>query len=140
MVNFTEAQILAWLTPLVWPFIRALALFSAMPILGTRAVPNRVRIGLAALIVLAAHPSLPAMPDVALDSALAVLLVIQQVLIGLTIGFAVRVAFTAVEFAGELVGLQMGLNFAAFFDPISASTATTTSTGAETINNPVSAC
>ena len=126
MVNFSEAQILGWLTPLVWPFIRALALFSAMPILGTRAVPNRVRIGLAALIVLAAQPSLPVMPEVALDSALAVMLVIQQVLIGLTIGFAVRVAFTAVEFAGELVGLQMGLNFAAFFDPISASTATTT--------------
>ena len=59
-VTFTEAQILAWITPLLWPFLRALALFTALPVLGTRMVPARVRIGLAALIALAAQPSLPA--------------------------------------------------------------------------------
>ena len=53
MISFSEAELLAWVTPFIWPFIRALALFSAMPVLGTRVVPNRVRIGLAALIVLA---------------------------------------------------------------------------------------
>ena len=47
--------------------------------------------------------------------------------IGLSLGFAVRVVFAAVEFAGELIGLQMGLNFAGFFDPLSASTATAAS-------------
>jgi flagellar biosynthetic protein FliR len=40
----------------------------------------------------------------------------------------VRLVFAAVEFAGEIIGLQMGLNFAGFFDPISATTATATST------------
>ena len=127
MISFTEAEVMAWITPLLWPFLRTLALFSAMPVLGTRSVPARVRIALSALIVLAAQPTLPAMPVVPLDSALAVMLVVQQVLIGVTLGFAVRVVFTAIEFAGEIVGLQMGLNFAAFFDPISAGTATTTS-------------
>ncbi len=127
MIAFDEAQILAWLSPLIWPFLRALALFAALPVLGTRTVPNRVRIGLAAFIALAAQPSLPAMPVVALDSSLAALLVAQQVVIGVALGFAVRVVFTAVEFAGELIGLQMGLNFAGFFDPLSASTATATS-------------
>jgi flagellar biosynthesis protein FliR len=53
--------------------------------------------------------------------------VVQQAVIGLSIGFAVRLAFAAVEFAGEIIGLQMGLNFAGFFDPLSASTATATS-------------
>jgi flagellar biosynthesis protein FliR len=48
-------------------------------------------------------------------------------LIGLALGFAVRIVFAAVEFAGEIVGLQMGLNFAGFFDPVTASTATATS-------------
>ncbi len=127
MVSFTEAQVLAWITPLLWPFLRALALFSALPVLGTRTVPTRVRIGLAAFIALAAQPSLPEMPVVPLDSPPAALLVIQQVLIGVAIGFAVRVVFAAVEFAGELIGLQMGLNFAGFFDPVSAGTATATS-------------
>ena len=127
MVTFTEAELLAWLTPLLWPFLRALALFSALPVLGQRTVPTRVRIGLAFLIALAAQASLPAMPLVALDSPLAFMLVLQQVLIGLTLGFAVRVVFAAVEFAGELIGLQMGLNFAGFFDPASGGQATAAS-------------
>jgi flagellar biosynthetic protein FliR len=77
----------------------------------------RLRVALAFLISLCAQASLPAMPLIALDSAQAFLVVIQQLLIGLSLGFAVRVVFAAIELAGELVGLQMGLNFAGFFDP-----------------------
>ena len=131
MITFTETQIAAWLTPLIWPFLRALALFQALPVLGARTVPMRVRIGLAAFLAIAAQDSLPALaPDVVatpLDAPQALLLVVQQVVIGLSLGFAVRVVFAAVEFAGEIIGLQMGLNFAGFFDPLSASTATATS-------------
>jgi flagellar biosynthesis protein FliR len=127
MVTFTEAQLMAWITPLLWPFLRALALFTAMPVLGTRMVPTRVRIGLAAFIALAAQPALPPVAVVPLDSALAFMVVAQQVVIGVSLGFAVRLVFAAIEFAGELIGLQMGLNFAGFFDPLSASAATATS-------------
>ena len=127
MISFSEAQLMGWFTPILWPFLRALALFSALPVLGTRTVPMRVRVALAAFIALAAQPSLPEAGAVALDSPLALLLIVQQVLIGLSLGFAVRVVFAAIEFAGEVIGLQMGLNFAAFFDPMSAGTATATS-------------
>ena len=126
MLTFTEAQLAAWLSPLFWPFVRVLALFSALPLLGQRSVPARVRVGLALLIVVAAQPSLPPMPEVALDSALAFVLVVQNLLVGLTLGFAVRLVFAAVEFAGELVGLQMGLNYAGFFDPASGGQVTST--------------
>lgn len=126
MIEFTEAQLLGWITPVLWPFLRALALFSAMPVLGTRTVPMRARIGLAALIAFAAQATLPEMPQVALDSPAAVALVVQQVVIGLSLGLAVRIVFAAVEFAGELIGLQMGLNFAGFFDPVSAASSTAT--------------
>jgi len=127
MLTFSEAQIAAWLTPLAWPFLRALALFTSLPVIGTRTVPRRVRVALAAFVAYAAQPALPAPPAVALDSPLALGLVAQQLLIGLALGFAVRLAFAAVEFAGEIVGLQMGLNFAGFFDPVSAATSTATS-------------
>jgi flagellar biosynthetic protein FliR len=127
MLTFSEAQVLAWVTPLLWPFLRALALFSTMPVLGTRSVPMQVRIGLAAFIALAAQPSLPAMTPVALDSPPALLLAVQQFVIGASLGFAVRLVFTAVEFAGELIGLEMGLNFAGFFDPMTAASATASS-------------
>ena len=93
MITFSEADILAWVTPLLWPFLRALALFTSMPVMGTRNVPARLRIGLAAFIALAMQPSLPAAPLVALDSPVALMLVAQQVVIGLSLGFAVRVVF-----------------------------------------------
>ena len=124
MISFTESQLLAWLTPVLWPFLRALALFTALPVFSQRAVPMRVKIGLALFIALAAQPSLPPIPVVPLDSALAVMVLVQQLLVGFTLGFAVRVVFAAVEMGGELIGLQMGLNFAGFFDPATASQGT----------------
>ena len=127
MISFTEAQLLAWITPMLWPFLRTLALFTALPVMGARNVPARVRVALSALVALCAQPVLPPMPQVPLDTPLAFMLVVQQVLIGVTIGFAVRVALAAVEYAGELIGLQMGLNFASFFDPVTNNQATTTS-------------
>ncbi|MBE2242071.1 MAG: flagellar biosynthetic protein FliR [Burkholderiaceae bacterium] len=126
MLTFTEAQVLAWITPLLWPFLRVLALFGAMPVIAQRSVPMRIRVALAFLIALAAQASLPEMPLIALDSAAGALAIAQQLLIGLSLGFAARIVFAAVELAGEVIGLQMGLNFAGFFDPASGSQGTAT--------------
>ena len=127
MLNLTEAQILAWLSPLLWPFLRTLALLGSLPVFSQRAVPMRVKVGFALFIALAMQPGLPAMPVLALDTPLAGMLVVQQLLVGLTLGFAVRLVFAAVELGGELIGLQMGLNFAGFFDPGTASQGTASS-------------
>ena len=127
MLTFTEAQVLGWVTPILWPFLRVLALFGALPLFAQRGVPVRVRIALAFLVAVCAQASLPAMPVLPLDSGAGLLAVGQQLVIGLSLGFAVSVIFAAVEFAGELIGLQMGLNFAGFFDPMSGGEATATS-------------
>ena len=118
MITFTDAQVLAWVTPILWPFLRVLALFTALPVLAQRAVPARVRVALAFLIAFCAQATLPAPPPFPLDSPVAFAVVAQQVLIGLSLAFAVRIVFAAVELAGEIVGLQMGLNFASFFSPM----------------------
>ena len=128
MFSVTEAQLLAWLNPLLWPFLRTLFLFQGMPTFSQRAAPAQVRIGLALFISVCAQPSLPAMPVTPLDSLpMLLLLLAQQMLIGLAMGFAVRVVFASLEFAGELIGLQMGLNFAGFFDPQTGSQGTASS-------------
>jgi flagellar biosynthetic protein FliR len=119
MLTFTDADVLAWVTPILWPFLRVLALFSVLPVIAQASVPVRLRIGLAFLIAFCAQASIPPMAAIALDSAAAFGAVLQQVLIGVSLGFAVRVVFAAVEFAGEVIGLQMGLNFASFFSPMS---------------------
>lgn len=127
MLTFTEAQLLEWVSPLLWPFLRVLALFGTMPVIAQRQVPARYRVALAFLITFCAQASLPPMPVVPLDSAAALLLLLQQLLIGISMGFAVRIVFTAIELAGELTGLQMGMNFAGFFDPASGGQTTAVS-------------
>lgn len=117
MFAFNEAQLLAWLSPMLWPFLRVLAVFTAAPVLSSRAFPIRARIAFSLFVALAAQPSLQNQALISINSPEAVGAVIQQVGIGLAIGFAVRVVFAAVELAGDIVGFQMGLNFAAFFDP-----------------------
>lgn len=116
-LGFTEAQILAWLSPILWPFLRVLAVFTSAPVLSSRAVPMRVKIALALLVALACQGTIPSALEYSIASPGAMGVVMQQVLMGLAIGFAVRLVFAAMELAGEVIGFQMGLNFAAFFDP-----------------------
>lgn len=117
MISITSAQLNAWLIAYVWPFVRVLALVGSAPILGNPSVPARVKIGLAATITFVIAPVLGAMPQVEAGSAAGLLILVQQVVIGLAMGLAMRIVFTAVEMAGQLIGLQMGLGFATFFDP-----------------------
>ncbi len=117
MIALTEAELVAWLSPMLWPFLRVLAVFTAAPIFSNKAFPLRARIALSFFIAYAAQPSLQGQAVISITSPEALGAVMQQVGIGLAIGFTVRLVFAAVELAGEVVGFQMGLNFAAFFDP-----------------------
>lgn len=125
MPTFTEADIMAWVMPVFWPFLRILAVFSSAPIFSSRSVPVRTRVGLAFIVAVCAQAGLPPQPLVGLTDPLAFQVVLQQVVLGISIGLAVRIVFASVELAGELIGLQMGLNFAGFFDPTTNSQTST---------------
>lgn len=117
MISMTEAQLVAWLSPMLWTFLRVLAVFTSAPIFSSKAFPVRARIALAFFIAFAAQASLQSQPIISVTGPEAMGAVIQQVGIGLAIGFTIRLVFAAIELAGEVVGLQMGLSFASFFDP-----------------------
>ncbi|GLR14532.1 flagellar biosynthetic protein FliR [Chitinimonas prasina] len=117
MITLTDAQIQAWLGMLLWPFFRILAIFAMDPFYSSRSIPVRVRVGLSMLLAILIAPSLPPMPAIEPVSALGVLVIAQQLLIGLAIGFTMRLVFSSIEMAGHLAGLQMGLGFASFYDP-----------------------
>lgn len=120
MISFTSAQLEAWLALLLFPLTRILAMIASSPVLGNRQIPVRVKIGLSFMLTLIIAPTLPAMPPVAIGSPQGLLIIVQQIIIGVALGFTMRLIFTAIEMAGELAGLQMGLGFASFFDPINA--------------------
>lgn len=117
MITFSEAQLMAWLSPILWPFLRVLAVFSVAPLFSMRAIPMRAKIGLAFFVALCAQAVLGDQPVISVNGPEALGAVAQQVTVGLSIGFAVRLVFASVDLAGEVIGLQMGLNFASFFDP-----------------------
>ena len=121
MISFTSAQLDAWLATLLFPLARILAMISSSPVLGNKQVPVRVKVGLSVLLALIIAPTLGEIPTVAVGSPQGLLIIIQQMIIGVAMGFTLRLIFTAVEMAGELAGLQMGLGFASFYDPINAS-------------------
>ena len=121
MISITSAQLDAWLAALIFPLARILAMIASSPVLGNKQVPARVKIGLSALLAIIIAPTVGEMPPIAIGSPQGLLIVIQQVIIGVAMGFSMRLIFIAIEMAGELAGLQMGLGFASFYDPINAS-------------------
>ncbi|KVU95839.1 flagellar biosynthetic protein FliR [Burkholderia ubonensis] len=117
MFSVTYAQLNAWLTAFLWPFVRMLALVAVAPVTGHASVPGRVKIGVAAFMALVVAPTLEAMPAVTVFSAQGIWIVVTQFLIGVAMGFTMQIVFAAAQAAGDAIGLSMGLGFATFFDP-----------------------
>jgi flagellar biosynthetic protein FliR len=120
VISITSAQLDVWLATLIFPLTRILAMIASSPILGNKQIPARVKLGLSVLIAIIIAPTLGEMPPVAIGSPQGLLIMIQQIIIGVAMGFTMRLIFTAVEMAGDLAGLQMGLGFASFYDPVNA--------------------
>jgi flagellar biosynthetic protein FliR len=117
MISVTSTQLYAWLAAYAWPLARILALIASAPVIGNPGVPASLKIGLGLFITALVAPLVPAPAGVDPASAGGLLILAQQVLIGLAMGFAMHVVFHAAEMAGEFVGLQMGLGFATLYDP-----------------------
>jgi flagellar biosynthetic protein FliR len=113
----TSAQLTAFVGSLLWPMFRIGALMLSAPVFGARTVPRRIRAGLSVLVALAMLPVLPAPPAVDVFSSDAVLIIAQQILIGVMMGFALQIVMSAVITGGQLIAMQMGLGFAAMVDP-----------------------
>jgi flagellar biosynthetic protein FliR len=101
----------------LWPFMRIGALFMAVPVIGARTVPARIRLMLALVVTALVSPLLPSMPAVDFISVPAFLRVLNEVLIGLALGFCFQVVMHVFVLSGQLVAMKMGLGFASMNDP-----------------------
>lgn len=118
MVNIDGAQLSAWVAGLLLPLVRILGLMAIAPVFAHTVTPTRVKIGLGVLLAVIVAPTVPAITGFDPLSLAGLMLIAQQLIIGLAMGFAMRIVFAAVELAGEVSGMTMGLGFAAFFDPM----------------------
>lgn len=124
-LEITDQALTALLRAWWWPFLRISGFVLTVPIIGTRALPRRVRallaIALSALLApLVVLP--PAVADLELLGAEGLLVAAQQLVVGAALGLVLRMVFMVFEFAGQVVAQQMGLGFAAMVDPASGMT------------------
>jgi flagellar biosynthetic protein FliR len=117
MITLSTADMNTWIAALLWPLTRILGLIAASPMFGHSAVPITVKLMLGVLLASIVAPAIPALPAADPASLAGLLILLQELLIGLAMGFAMRIVFAAVEMAGEVSSLTMGLGFATFFDP-----------------------
>ena len=116
MIEVTTAQMYGWIATFLWPMFRMLGLISSAPLLSESTIPRRLKILLAAALSIIISPTIGNIPTVPVYSLDGLLIVLNEVGIGLSMGFAMRLVFAAVQMAGEVIGLQMGLSFASFYD------------------------
>ncbi|MDP1659688.1 MAG: flagellar biosynthetic protein FliR [Methylotenera sp.] len=117
MVSISSDLLQTWIISLLWPLTRILGVIAIAPIFSHSSIPKRVKLGLGIMLTLIIVPTLPPLPQFEIFSFQGLLVLVQQLIIGLAIGFSMRLVFAAVDLAGQLIGMSMGLGFAMFYDP-----------------------
>lgn len=117
MVSISSEIIQNWVIGLLWPLTRVLGVIAVAPVFSHVTLPKRAKLGLGIMITLVIMPTLPEMPRFDVFSAQGILLLAQQIIIGVAIGFSMRLFLAAIQIAGQLIAMTMGLGFATFFDP-----------------------
>lgn len=120
-MHFTTAEISAFIGAYLWPFFRIAAVTTAMPVIGARTVSMRIRMAFAILLTLVIVPVTPDIHSPEPLSAEALVIIIQQVLIGLSMGFALNLVYSVFVVGAQIISMQMGLGFATMVDPQSES-------------------
>ena len=116
-MNLTMAEIMGWVGSYLWVLLRVSALISIAPLFGAQGIPHRWQVLAALVISLVIAPTLPPPPAVDPLSIPGVMLVAQQLLIGLTMGFVLGMVLASFIQAGEAISQGMGLGFAQTIDP-----------------------
>jgi len=114
----TGADITAWVGSYLWPLFRVGGLVMTAPVFGSKPLPVRIRLALAVAITMVIAPIIsPTVPRIDALSPDAILVTIQQVLIGVVMGFSLQLAVSAIITGGQAIALQMGLGFSLMVDP-----------------------
>lgn len=117
MLALTSEQIGGWISSFLLPLFRIGAMLMVMPVVGTQLVPRRIRLYFSVAFTVALVPVLPQMPQVDALSVQAIILIAEQILIGVLLGLVLQLMFHIFVFAGQLISMQMGLGFASMMDP-----------------------
>lgn len=118
MIEFDIAALQHWINQFMWPLMRISGFCMVAPIFGAALVPARVRALFSMLLTMLIAPTLHDLPTPDVLSPFSVLMVAQQLLIGIGLAYFLQMLMQAFVFFGQVVAMQMGLGFASMNDPI----------------------
>ncbi|MBI3762800.1 MAG: flagellar biosynthetic protein FliR [Chloroflexi bacterium] len=103
-------------------FTRVMAMLIHVPMLGGRAIPNQVKIGLGFLLTAILLPGQPLPPEAALahgavPAAVMGVAIGRELVVGTLAGFAAALTFGALQMTGELMGLGGGFGAGRILNP-----------------------
>ena len=99
-------------------FARIGAMVMLLPGLGEANIPVRVKLGIALLLTLIILPLHRAAYHVDMNSMTSLLvLMLQEIIIGVVLGATARVTLSALSVAGSVIAQQLGLGFVTSVDP-----------------------
>ena len=101
---------------LLWPFTRISAALLVAPIFSARSVNLRFRLALVAALTFVIYP-LYDWPIIDVLSGLGLVLLLQQIALGVLMGLILQISFGAISAAGDFIAISMGLSFAVMSDP-----------------------
>lgn len=119
MITLASSEIMSWVGAFMWPLFRIAALVGAAPVFGARTIPVTVKMVIAIVLTMIVAPILPPPPAVDPLSGEAILIVMNQILIGGAMGLALQLVFAMFVVGGQIIAFQMGLGFASMVDPSS---------------------
>jgi flagellar biosynthetic protein FliR len=97
---------------------RILAILIHVPVLGGRAIPNQVKIGLGLSLSIVMFSWVPLPPDTPAFSSIAFGLAMgREILIGTVAGFAAELTFGVLQIAGRVMGMGSGFGSGRIINP-----------------------
>ena len=93
-------------------------MFMVAPVIGSAYVPVQIRMIIVLALTMIIFPSLSYMGNIDPISVMGVLMLAQELVIGIAMGLILQLVFNAVTIAGENIAMTMGLGFAHLSDPV----------------------
>ena len=122
-MNLSIAEISAMLGAYILPLFRIGGMVMVAPIFSSNFINVRTRLIIALAITLVVVPTINTpIPVVSPLSAEGILLIAEQIMIGICMGFMLQLLINAFIVAGQVIAMQMGLGFASMVDPQNGTT------------------
>ena len=114
----TEQDLLIQIYYLGLILFRIIGVFLITPIYGSQALPKRLKLALAMLVIINLYPQIP-VSQIAWPQPLVQIFIyfVMEFTVGLIIGFIFSLAFTTIQLAGQFIDRRMGYALANVMNP-----------------------